>query len=447
MMKIKKMETALVLFTCAASLSILTIPNTGFCQPQPEQNTPETTDELPVIYQEDSSDNGMFESLAGYVHPFLSIDGIYSDNLYNTKEQEVDDIYTVISPGLWLSAPRSREIVVDIDASNTAPGGLATSFQPGNEYKRYQSYFLYEADIYAFSSESQNDLTDHTAEGMFQYNLPGGLSLQLVDQWKRAHDDFRLDASVDGQVQKYYDNIFQVSLQHSFSEKIRLQGNYSNYYLDFDSIDREYRNRIDNTYELFLFYNYSPKTSFFINGEYIILDFDTATENDASQYYVYGGMQWRPSPKTNIRARLGYVDKTFDDDMFEGADGFAMELIAIQHFTPKTSLQLTASSNIDLPDSNDYNYMRNNFLRLTYLQQISEKISARIGGYVGFRDYRGGNQADRDDTFYRFIPELRWELKRWVEASLGYTFEKRDSNIELLDYDTNKIFLNVTFAL
>ncbi|WP_319548760.1 outer membrane beta-barrel protein [Desulfogranum marinum] len=416
---------------------------------QSESELPPATNDTVQVQELSINDTiqQTFNAATGYIHPFLSVEGGYSDNIFNTKDNEKEDFYTTISPGLWVATPRSKEIVLNIDPSNTAPGGLAFEFQPSNIQKKFQAYALYEADIISYSSEGQNDTTNHTAEGMISYALSDDLTFELIDKYIYSFDTFRSDGSLDGVLQTYNSNVLILSADYDFNPKLSVEGVYSNFYLDYERPERAFRDRTDNAGALYLNYQYSPKTSVFLNGEYVRLSFDTATENDADQYNLYAGMQWRPSGKTSLRARLGYVHRSRDAEDAEDASEPAGDLRIQYNITEKTSLTLLGASNIFVSDSNNYGYTRNNFLRLGYRQNITSKILAGLVARVGRRDYQGGDRDDRNDDYFQITPSIQFNLKEWMTARLSYIYETRDSDIEANDYRSNSVLLKFIVSL
>ena len=69
----------------------------------------------------------IYSKRAGYVHPFLSVGGFYTDNLFNNDTDEKSDWVAVMTPGVWVARPASRQKLVNVNTMNTAPGGLALS--------------------------------------------------------------------------------------------------------------------------------------------------------------------------------------------------------------------------------------------------------------------------------------------------------------------------------
>ncbi|MEW6586432.1 MAG: hypothetical protein AB1442_12580, partial [Nitrospirota bacterium] len=60
----------------------------------------------------------VFGRKGGYIHPFLALTGFYTDNVFNTRDDEKGDFGAVISPGIWLSFPHVYEKLLKIETSN-----------------------------------------------------------------------------------------------------------------------------------------------------------------------------------------------------------------------------------------------------------------------------------------------------------------------------------------
>jgi hypothetical protein len=388
------------------------------------------------------NNNGM-GSMIGIIHPLVQVEGKYVDNLYRLRNNLTNDFVTTVSPGLWLTMPRSRERILDIKIWNNRPGGLMTDLETGTSFQRYQSYLLVKTDISSYAAESQNNFVGYTAEGFFQYNLPVALTIEGTDQFRRSFDPFGEDGSGPEDMDKYNANIFVFSLKYHPGGLFRVQGEYSNFFLDYDEDRRDYNNRTDHGANFYLWYDYSPKTSFFINEKYVRLDFRSNEREDSDQYNTYVGLHWLPSGKTRLRLKAGYVNKSYDDDSSPIANGGIFEMDALYHFTVKTSFELMAASLLNVPNESPYNYRRDNFLKLSYKQNVTEKIMLGLSGKMGQLTYKGNQVADREDNVFKINPYLQYNMKDWLGARLGYAYEKRDSDLERYDFTTNMVSLRI----
>ncbi|MEJ2200026.1 MAG: hypothetical protein P8X63_03285, partial [Desulfuromonadaceae bacterium] len=132
----------------------------------------------------------IFGRRSGYIHPFVSITESYTDNLFNTESQEESDLITTISPGVWLALPGARQPMLQLVTSSNAPGGLELSRFETETERPFQSYALYRAGIKELRDNPEENLVTHRVEGMIQYNLRGGLSLEGLDIYERDHDAY-----------------------------------------------------------------------------------------------------------------------------------------------------------------------------------------------------------------------------------------------------------------
>jgi hypothetical protein len=132
----------------------------------------------------------IFGKKGGYLHPFLSLAELYSDNIFNENSNTVSDYATILSPGIWLSIPGTRKQVLEIDSSSATPGGLDYDIYNLEKSRRFQSYMLFAADFSMYSDQQEADTEDYQLEGSFQYNFGGGLSIQFIDQFIASHDDW-----------------------------------------------------------------------------------------------------------------------------------------------------------------------------------------------------------------------------------------------------------------
>src|SRR5690606_25371368 len=111
----------------------------------------------------------VFGSRGGYVHPFLSLGGYYTSNLFNAPDDEQSDLVMVVSPGIWVALPASRQQLIEVETMNTAPGGLDVSRFSIDTERRFQAYGLYRGEFYKASDYEEADTDDHRAEAFLIY--------------------------------------------------------------------------------------------------------------------------------------------------------------------------------------------------------------------------------------------------------------------------------------
>lgn len=396
----------------------------------------------------------IYSSRPGFFHPFLSVGGFYTDNLFNSSDQEQSDWVTVITPGIWVARPASRQRMVDINTINTAPGGLALSRFETESERRLQTYALYRADIREHDKYNDENRIDHRAEGMIKLSLRGGMSLELVDVFEVNRDSYGTGGTPGRQLDKFTSNLFRASLGYRLSPKLRLRLDYGNYYLDYNKDLNSYRNREDNSLDAYVFYRLTPKTSVYLQSEFIWIDYDedinSDSDSDEMNYYI--GAQMKTSAKTRGLIKLGYGNKSYDHPGLKDRNEWLVEVQMDYFFTPKTSLYIKGLRRVHETDTLGATDILTHRVQIGYRQRFSPKFRGEAAAYFMNNEYDGLVTIDsvtgkRDDDRVGFVAALGFSPRTWLNFSLGYEYEDRDSNFNSEDYTTNTVFFRVTAAL
>jgi len=454
---------ATLLLTCPLSAhagdSIAT-PASSSVQDIPMGQGPEKS---PDLLPENTRKNDMDESLfglpgGGYVHPFLSLGTEYTDNLFNVNDNKTSNFLTTITPGIWLSAPQLKEVPIAIMANNTSAGGLQMALPDYKGFDRFNTYLLGSTDFKYYSDDS--DRNDHGArlEGLFKYNLRGGLSFRVVDSYTRDQDRFDA-ASVNAtdKLRQYNSNIALSDIDWKFSEKLQAKIEYSNFLLNYNDDSVNFLDRTDNTGSLYGFYNYSVKTALYMQYQYMDVSYDNSALRDNTQNYIYGGINWKYSNKIAVNLKAGYQKRDFKNDAADESinaitdsnnSGLALELLLQYQIREKTKVSLTLNHKIDESDSFTALSKEVSGSTFRYQQQFTERISGICDFAYEHADY---NQTltsyDRTDDRYIFKPAIQYVFRDWLMLELAYQFDTRDSADNIYDYDTNTVSLSFNTAL
>jgi len=394
----------------------------------------------------------VFGGRKGYVHPFLSVEGYYTSNLFNEDTNEESDRVMVLSPGIWLAVPGSRQTLLRVETLNTAPGGLEVSRFREEEEKRFQGYALYRAALERHDEFSDADTETQRAEALLQYNSPGGFFLELVEIYEDDHDPYATGDSGAGQLDKFKSNLLTPSIGYRVTPKLRLEVDYRWYHLNYDAARKDYRDRDDQSFSGYVFYKATPKTSAFLEYQYVAVDFDTDQNDDNHENNVYGGLQWKVTDKSRGRVKLGYGKKTYEGSTESDRNTFLAELQADHRFTRKTSMFVLATRRVGQADIQGIRDALRYRFKVGYVQKLTAKVTARLAAHYYRDEYDGnitvGSQTDeRTDDKYGGEFALGFAPTRWLNLSAGYNYTERDSNFDTYDYRTHKVFVEITAAL
>ncbi|MFW8600837.1 outer membrane beta-barrel protein [Desulfobacterota bacterium M19] len=390
-----------------------------------------------------SIDNSILGGRGGYAHPFISMAEAHTDNIYNTRENKVGDFKTIISPGVWLALPRQKKQLLNIDTSSFTPGGLNIDITRPKAFRRYQTYLLFRDDLTKYAVHSEENTTDYTAEGLCQYNFKGGFSTSFIDQYLRSHD--KRGTGVSTELDKYKNNLADFMLAYDLNPRLKLSVRYSNYKVNYDAGRNDYRDRTDNAFSAYAFYRLSSKTSLFTEYRHIDISYNTYNWRDSTEHHAYAGVKWNITGKSQGTLKAGYVSKDFKNSIAGSKNDFTLSLTGFHHFTPKTSLQITAARKIIEPDIPTSDFSQLHSISCRYRQRLTARIIGEFSFAYSNEQYDGvlnyaGETKKRIDKIYTFGPVVKYRFKRWIGAAASYSRSRRDSSFSDFDY-TNNIFL------
>ena len=387
-----------------------------------------------------------FGAEGGYIHPYVGFQTFYTDNVYNSRDDKESDFMLLVTPGVWLTVPRINQKLLKIDSANISPGGFLLSRANPSLFRRYQTYLHYGADIELFSKNSSQNTVSHKIEGLLQYNLRGGLALEVMDKFSVSHD--ARGTGVSDRLDKFTTNLGGIVLFYDTRSKMQFRVDYTNFIVNYHASRNKFRDRLDNAISGYSFYKISPKTALFVQYEFIDIGYEDDALSNSKEHHFWGGIDWNITAKSTGRVKAGYGIKDFSRSTVDDARDFIVESQIDYKFTPKTSIILkafrkTQETNIDTTD-----YMIATGGGIDYLQRITGRLflSARLAYWNEL--YKEeltflGETKEREDDIWEAGIALRYDIKEWLKFDLGYLYTNRDSNFSEFDYVTNALFFGL----
>lgn len=394
--------------------------------------------------------SSIFGGKGGYFHPYISVAGVYDDNVYRTEENETGDYAAVVSPGIWFAVPGTRKKVVNLTTSTLATGGLNMVREREPEFKRFQGYLHYGADLTRYVSETENDTDDQRLDGYFQYNFRGGLSLALLDIYQNGHEGWADGVSRD--LDEFKSNLIGGRASYDISSKFMLQGDYKYFVVDYDALSNQKRNRDDQFYSAYLFYKYSTKTSLFTQYDFVDINYENGELLQSQEHHLYGGIRWQVTGKTTGEAKAGYLTKEYENPLADTGHDFVMQAWANYQLTGKGSIKLAIARISEEPDIYSAEGVLSNRVDLTYLHKLNGKMRLRGQLGYGLKSYDGLTVTDtftgeREDDEYKAGVGYEYWVQRWLNIRADYQFYKLDSNVPDFSYSDNKVLLRVSLTM
>lgn len=433
-----------------------------------------------MVTGEEATTQRIFGLRGGYFHPFLSLRGEWTDNLYNLNFDETENFQTTVTSGLWVSLPRTEKIPLKFNTRNSAVGGLRFSLPQDDSFERFRVYAGGLFDYKNNSADSELNYIAWRAEGMYQQNLPAGISFRFVDQFARDQDridigsfsreDFRVDnenifvASSPSGTRSYYSNLADFSIHSEMSHRFSTRFSYANFYLDYDGAENQWLDRVDNRFSASAIYRHSPKTNIFVEYDYTYITYNSDTYKDSDNEVIYLGMNWNGSSKSSLQAKAGYQQKqysssiqddtgTYSPSRQNNTGTFTTKIQFRYHITDKTNMSLSVYKALEETDSLNNQGRNTTAGSLDYTQQFTYKIHGSLNlsyeksSYDEFTSIELNDRiSGREDKRFTVRPSLRYIFRDWLMGEIAYTFENCDSSDNLYDYTSNSVLLSLNIA-
>lgn len=349
----------------------------------------------------------------------LSVNQGWDDNIYATKNNKQDSFFTGLSVGAFfgLSNPRTTLRL----GGNL--GGTYYWDRPGD------------------SIDPDIDLTlslSHSISPKWSLSLVGYLSYEGEPNYQSVYG-----SSHPGQ--DYVYGSVQAQLSQRWSRRFSTIYGYTIggvvYTGDSNGADNSDRNRLEQTLSLQLRYLVKPVLT--LVAEY---RFGVTTYNgggDTLYNYLLVGFDYSHSQKLSSSLRTGVEFRDNDEGDDDGGIPFV-----------EASLTYRFAKQSNLVWINRYGYEEANFgavgdARETYRtgllinHQLSPHIRAQLGGYYTTSDYDG--PPGTEDTLDINL-NISYQILRYLSLQTGYTFTKVWSDVELNEYDRNRIYAGATFS-
>jgi hypothetical protein len=333
------------------------------------------------------------------LHPYVSLETTYTDNLFLNESGIKGDVINVITPGMKFvlgeQAPGKNKDRLELDM-----GVAANVFSYNPRLNRQQPYGRLAAQAgrgnnsftvdYSFKKDySVNSSISTGTSGLTNYILN---DLNVAWEYEKKRFGFDLSYSRTAYV---------------YAGRYKASSSYT-----------------DQTYTLTSFYQYFPKTRLFVEYDYGRLDYTktSSTTKDNRYHRLWVGVKGDITKKTSGLVKYGYEARDYKG--LKDKDGDAVMVELKHNYSRRTSLFLTVtrgfkeSTNI----AETFEEAFYSSLRLTYL--LNRKLSLTSGFGYNNDKYKSGRE---DDSYIPFI-YLQGNFKKWIRMRLGYKYQERDSN-------------------
>jgi len=348
--------------------------------------------------------------------PFVSQKFEYESNVFQTPDDEQDDVIFTTIPGFIVEIARSEltlslgyraEILTFLDLSSQNTVHNIVALQGRLEYPR--TLVSLRGDIIDTSEPPGTELTGRI-------------------------DSLTLAAAPD--------------VEYRLTQRFSVGANYAYKYVDyesgFDDLDRD-----EHLFGGSVFYRFRPTADINLNYGYGWLDFDSAPERDADRHLVTVGLRGDLTAKLSSTLRFGYESREGDLEDFQG---FIMGGALTYRPGARTSIVLAVERSLQESVFAGNPFYVTTLGTLSVEHQFRPRLTGRVSAIVANNDYQVQETVDgvsdfRNDWIYGVGAGVDYEFRHWLRLGMQYNYEQRDSNFDAFDYDDHRVALTVTFRL
>ncbi|MEH6552241.1 MAG: outer membrane beta-barrel protein [Pseudomonadales bacterium] len=375
-------------------------------------------------------DPAYIEAQPFYIQPTLLARVGYNDNIYANQNVQVSDTVRILRPRLqaWLNNDANTYSVA-VEAINT----------------RYRT-------------ESKNDATDYKLNLDIHQVINNKNVLDLYAEVFQTHENLgngftegdialELDTPVKYH-KKQIGGIYNYGTPEAdtrFTLEARRQTYESQNYREYTA----YRDRTQDRLSGTVFYQVASKTSAFVRLTHGQTDYNddiddaTAGTLDSTENSWVAGLAWAATGKTSGSVGVGSFKREFDDPSRASVKGSHWDMAV--NWSPKSYSQVDAVMRRrshetygvgDFVNSKEYSLRWNHF----WAQRFSHNIYVRLSDDTYEATTRQDDRLDAGIT-------LTYAFRRWFDLALGYSYHKRTTNADNLDFNRNVYFLEVKLSL
>ena len=339
------------------------------------------------------------------VHPYMTIETVYNDNVFERKSDIDGETYTTTIPGVRLELPWDDHAVTLEYAIN-----LIHFFEMWNEDQQLNDAFL----MYAFNFRKFSlNLSNHFYE---DYSIPSGLGRQDVNLFYKNISKATLGVTLNRL-------IFDVAYTNSITE-----------YEEASNISDSCKDEL----QIIGYVQAFPKTRILFEADLERFKYDNINSGNLDSLELYIGADGKIAPKTTGIVKLGWRWLDYTETPNFTGDAVYVDIKHRFNDYNWTDIEIERREARSL-------YTTQNYYNVSkILVRFSKKLSWRLTGSIS-GSYQFDKYPPKADDFIReddlFGADLSFNYQFWEDLTFNtaYEFTKKESNASDSDYVINEV--------
>ena len=377
------------------------------------------------------------------VIPGIEVQGVYDDNIYkgNGKEYAGD-------------AAKTRQERKESDWITHVKPSLFLNY--GMQERGYIKAG-YQGDFAFYNKTNENNWKNQ--QGIFDalYTAPGGLIVGVANTFTNAEDPYgNADQVGVGRVTKRWTNTLATKLGYNIMSNFRALVYYNNnkqQYKDIADFSQDYT---ENEYGVGVESRFMPKTWGFLryhhgNREYTSL-FNGLTRERAADFKTHRvstGLTWDADAKLSGELSVGYqwlkYDNRLDKNGAQREDKNTWVAATTINYmaTATTTLGLNISRAVRSTAADTNEQFTDTGIGVSVQQQLLNKLTLTAGLNYSRNEYNLPVGNPRSDDNYIGNVGLNYAIQDWIGVGAGYTYNRKNSNVEDQEFVDNQFMVSL----
>jgi hypothetical protein len=341
--------------------------------------------------------------------PSLEINFLQDNNIYRTQEETSDTITTIAPQFVYNELYGKQTITAEYI-------GKYAFFAD----KSSLNYFNHDLSVKALLDHGYSLSTEFSANYQYIIEEPGLINAPTIELTEFIQQS---NTSLSAKV-----------LYGGTQSKGQIVVDYMQRTLSFDNNGQQFRDQESDSVTGTFFYRAAPNTRILLEASAVNMAFKNNVNFDQSnEQKTYSvGIEWNATAVTSSVFKIGYLNADFANDSLADLSGLSYFLDTSWKPNTFTTFSIGASRVI----SESAEQFVGGFLTNTFNVGVDHEITRKTSLFVGY-DY---NEFEVNNQ--QFIQEaqninvtLKYQSKSWLQLQLGYKEIKRESNLQLFDFD------------